>query len=559
MATVSGGALVARSLAALGVKHLFTLCGNHLLSVYDACIDHGIRLIDTRHESGATHMADGWARVTGEPGIALVTGGPGLTNALTGLLAAHGSDSPLILLSGASELERAEMGALQESDQVALAAPCTKWSRQVPETRRIPDFIARAYRAALAGRPGPVHLAIPADLLDAHVDEEAVVDLPPGDHVGTPTYAPRERIERAIALLASAERPIVVAGSGAWHSAAGPQLRAFIEATRLPLLTIETARGLVSDRHPFCVGYADPSLSAAARLAAEADVVLLLGKKLDYRLRFGRAYGPAARLIQVDVAPTEIGANRPVELGIVGDVGAVLEQLTEAAGRGGHAWRELPWLDRLRRARDEERAEHARLAADDTTPMHPVRVGRELAELVDEATILVFDGGDFVHWTRSTLDALRPGGWIRIGAMASLGAGLPFAIAAKLAHPAAPVLYITGDGSLGFYIMEFDTALRHDLPIVAVVGNDAAWGIERHFQVGLYGAARAVGSKLRPTRYDRIVAAMGGHGECVEAPMEIVPAMRRALASGLPACINIPISPTPSTFTRAMVETLRRR
>src|SRR5262249_40213258 len=239
--------------------HLFPVRGNHPLSAYDACLDYGVHLVDTRHESGATHMADGWARVTGEPGVALVTGGPGLTNALTGVLSAYGSDSPLILLSGASDLAHAEMGALQEIDQVALAAPCTRWSRQVVETRRIPDFVARAYREALSGRPGPAHLAIPADVLDRSVDEDSIVAPPVGDHVPARTYVQPERIEQALALLAAAERPLVVAGAGAWHARASGQLRAFLEATRLPLLTIEQARGIVSDRHPLCFGYADPS------------------------------------------------------------------------------------------------------------------------------------------------------------------------------------------------------------------------------------------------------------------------------------------------------------
>lgn len=557
MGRISGGALVARTLARLGVKHLFTLCGNHLLSVYDACLDHGVRLVDTRHESGATHMADGWARVTGEPGVALVTGGPGLTNALTGLLAAYGSDSPVVLLSGASDIRHAEMGALQEIDQVALAAPCTKWSRQVPETRRIPDYIARAYRAALAGRPGPAHLAIPSDLLDASADEDSVVELPVGDHLPECTYAPRERIDRALALLAAAERPLVVAGAGAWHARAGEQLRAFVEATGLPVMTIEQARGLISDRHPLCLGYADPSLNDAARLAARADVVLILGKRLDYRVRFGAAYGPDAKLIQVDADPELIGANRAVALGIVGDVAGVLEQMAHLAPK--HKWTDRPWVEELRRARESQRAEHVRLAATPGTPPHPVRIAREIGGLIDERTILVFDGGDFVHWTRADLDALRPGGWVRLGSMASLGAGVPFSIAAKLAYPDARVLLITGDGSIGFYFIEFDTAMRHNVPFVALVGNDAAWGIERHFQIGLYGEERAVGSALRLTRYDDMVRALGGHGAFVEDPSAIAPAVERAFDSHLPACVNVPISPTASSFTRAMVETLRGR
>ncbi|MBI3976656.1 MAG: thiamine pyrophosphate-binding protein [Chloroflexi bacterium] len=558
MAKVTGGQLVARSLAAQGVRIVFSLCGNHLLSTYDAFLDAGIRVVDTRHEAAAAHMAEGWSRVTGEPGVCLVTGGPGHTNALTGLLTAQATATPLILLSGQSELSRRGMGVMQEAPQVETAAPLSKWAGLALETRRIPEYLDTAFRIACSDRHGPVHLSLPVDLLDQAVDEDGVSTPTPFAWRRPLGYGDPGAVEQAMELLAGAERPVVIAGAGAWHSQAGDALQRFVELTRLPLFTVETARGIVSDDHPLSLGYADPIFNEAARAFSLADAFLVLGKDLDFRLAFGQPplIPAGAAVIQVDAAAAVIGHNRRVQAGIVADVAAAVEQLIVAARR--RAWRDLPWTDELRSRRRRQLDDYAATAAAiDDLPAHPIQVVEAVRPFVDDQTIVVVDGGDFVQWARAGLPAKRAGGWLRLGPMATLGAGTPFALAAKLARPEASVLLITGDGSIGFSLMEFDTAVRHRLPFVAVVGNDAAWGVEKQYQLGLYGPDRLIASELRPLRYDRLVQALGGYGERAEAPSAIGPAIQRAIASGMPACVDVSIRSVPSPSSAAVLARLR--
>lgn len=551
MARMTGGGALVRALRAQGVECVFTLSGNHLLAAYDAALDQGLRLVDVRHEAAAAHMADAWTRVTGRPGVCLVTGGPGHTNALTGVATAWAADSPVIWLSGASELSEKGHGAMQELDQVGIAGPVTKWSAEVADPRQIPTYLARAFQIAQSGRPGPVHLTIPTDVMDASVGEAEVAFPAPVDwRAAARASGNPELIGRALDLLAGAERPVVVAGAGAWWAGAGGALRAFVEATGLPVFTIDTARGLISDDHPLCFGYADPILNPAA-LFGRADAVLLLGRRLDFRLRFGQAFAPAARLVQVDAEPADLGLNRQPEVAIAGDVAAVVEQLFDGARR--RSWSTEGWLKELARARDAAVAAREPAERSEQAPLHPLRIVREVRDLLGDDYCLTFDAGEFVQWARQGLPAREPGRWLRLGAMATLGCAIPFAIAAKLARPAARVFALTGDGGLGFYGFEFDTAARHGIPFVAVVANDAAWGMERNLQIGIYGRDRVVASQLRPTRYDRVVEALGGHGEHVAAPAELRPALERALASGLPALVNVESASVPSALGEASV------
>jgi acetolactate synthase-1/2/3 large subunit len=549
---MSGGAVLVRSLLENGAECVFTLCGNHLLAVYDAAIDTHLRLIDVRQESAAAHMADAWTRVTGRPGVCLVTGGPGHTNALTGIATAWAADSPVIFLSGSSERSLRGKGAMQELDQVGLARPIVKWAAEVESPQQIPSMLARAYRIAQTGRPGPVHLTLPVDVLDSTVDDLEV------EHVLQPNWRLAGRatpnpamLDRAVAALAQSERPIAIAGAGAWWSDAGDALHDFIETTGIPLFTIDTARGLVSDDHPLCFGYADPLLNPAARLFDRADLVLLLGKRLDFRLRFGDIFAPDAAIIQVDADATDLGQNRTVEVPIVGDVGIALEELLLLLRSKTLSFE--PWVRRLGRAAAEGILAREPGETSDQVPLHPLRIVREVRELLGDDYCLTFDAGDFVQWARQGLPARMPGRWLRLGPMATLGAAIPFALAAKLARPSARVVALTGDGGVGFYGYELDTAVRHSVAFVTVVANDGAWGMEKNLQLGIYGPERVIASELRATRYDEVMRVLGGHGEHVSRPEELRSALERALAADGPALVNVETAGLPSTLTDAAV------
>ena len=554
MAKLTGAHLMVRALKLEGIQKIFTIVGDTILPLIDAVEDEGLELIDTRHEAAAMHMADAWARVTGEPAVALFTGGPGFSNGISALPNIYTSESPVIFISGTSELSEKGMYAFQEIDQVGMVAPVTKGAWLVHERRRIPEFVATAFRTALSGRPGPVHLTIPVDLQEQEAAEQELPRYRPEQYRnrGRPHGDP-SLIQEAIALLRQAERPVVIAANAARYSLSTEAIEAFIETTGLPIFTVEQARGLISDDHPLCFGYADGSLNAAARRFREADVVLLLGKRFDHRYRYGQPpfFSATADLIQVDPSPEEIGRNRGVSVGVVGDIGAVVEQLTQEASRRdwpANQWG--PWIDQLKGER-ESWLRHLESVAAEELPLHPMRVFKEVERFIDDDTILIFDGGDYAQWGRSYFKARKPGHWIRLGPLSQLGCGLPFALGAKLARPEARVLLFIGDGAFGFYAMEFDTAVRHKLPFTAIMGNDSAWGIDRNFQIAYYG--RAVSTDLRPVRYDQVVAALGSHGQYVERSEDIAPAMDRALASGLPSLINIGVKSVLSPLGDAMV------
>ncbi len=549
--TVRGAHLALRCLKLEGVRKLFTIVGDTILPICDAAVDEGLELVDTRHEASALHMADAWTRVTGEPAVALVTGGPGFANAISALPAIYASESPVILLAGCGVLAERGMYSFQEIDQVGLAAPATKGSWMVLDRRRIPDMMATAFRTALEGHRGPVHLTIPIDIQEQAVAGD-IPTYPPREyrHAGR-TYGDPARIQQAIGVLRGAERPVVIAANGARHSVAARTLRDFIEATNLPCFTVDQARGLLSDDHPLCFGYADPALNEAAKHFREADAVLLLGKRLDHRYGYGRPpfFNAAAKLIQVDPSPEEIGRNRGVHVGIAGDLGAVVEQMTAAAGAG--RWGAIaPWSQQLARTRDAQRRRFESLGTDEA-PIHAMRVLREVEQFTNDETVVVVDGGDFAGWARSYLKARNPGGWLRLGPLGQLGCGLPYAIAAKLARPASDVLLLIGDGSFGFYGIEYDTAVRHGTVFTAVMGNDALWGIDRNFQLAYYG--RAVGTELRPVRYDKMVVALGGYGEHVDEAAGIAPAIRRARESGKASLVEIAIRNAPCPLAEAMI------
>ncbi len=551
---VTGSHLIGRALKLEGVQNIFTLAGDHILPVLDTMHDMDFKFLDVRHEQAAVHMADAWGRITGQPGVCMYTT-PGFANAIPGLAHALHSESPVISISGSAELAQLGRGAMQEIPQVEMAAPVTKGSWMVHDARRIPDYIARAVRVAFSGRRGPVHLTIPMDVQEQVVSEnEVTFYLPQESRAGSPTRASPELVREAIHLLRQAQRPLILAGGPAAYADSGEMLRRFIETTNLPLLTEDHARGLVSDEHPNCFGFFERGLNRVARLLAEADVVILLGRKQDYTISYARppAIAASARIIQVDPSAAEIGRNRGVSVGIVGDVPSVVEQLAEEAAR--YTWQRLPWLDRLQSQRDAQ-AEWLDTLAVPETPMHATYVHRTVESLLRPDDFLVFDGGDFCHFGRALHRALYPRRWLYIPTLGMLGSSLPTALAAKLAYPESRVVHFSGDGAFGFQAMEFDTAVRHNLPIVTVLGNDAAWGIDRQIQIGLYG--RPVATDLLQTRYDRVVEGLGGHGENVEHPEELAPALERAFASGRPALVNVVVQRAISP--RAEASIARRR
>ena len=552
MPRLTGGHLFIRCLKQEGIEKVFTIVGDTILPLVDAAADEGIEFIDARHEGAALHMADGYARITGRPACGIFTGGPGFSNAISALPAIYTSESPVIFVAGCAELPEKGMAAFQEIDQVSMAAPVTKGSWLIHDKTRIPEYVATAFRTAMSGRPGPVHLTLPIDLQDAEISEDELPQYLPQEYraMGRPQGDPL-LIEEAAALLRGARRPVIIAGNPARYSVAPEQLEKLAETSGIPVFTVEQARGLLDDEHPLCFGYADGAMNPTARRFREADVAVLLGKRLDHRYRYGGVFSDDAKLIQADPSPAEIGRNRGVAVGIQGDLGAVVEQLTAAlSSSAGSGESKTAWVDQLRQDRnawDEE----LRGKATGEAPMHPLDVYTGLEQHLDDDTVVIFDGGDYVQWGRAYVKARKPGHFMRLGPLSHLGAGIPYGMAAKLANPDSKVLVFIGDGAFGFYTMEFDTCIRHNLNITTVLGNDATWGIDKTFQVAYFG--RAVGTDLRHIRYDKVVEAIGGYTEHVEDPAEVGGAVGRALASGRPSLVDVSVRSGASPLAQAMI------
>jgi acetolactate synthase-1/2/3 large subunit len=553
MAKLTGAHLFIRCLKLEGIEKIFTIVGDTILPLVDAAEDEGIQFIDTRHEGAALHMADGYARITGRTAVGMFTGGPGFSNAISALPAIYTSESPVVFVAGCAELPEKGMTAFQEIDQVGMAAPVTKGSWMIHDRKRIPEFVATAFRTATTGRPGPVHLTLPLDLQDQEVSEEELPQYMPREY--RPTGRPQGDpvlIEEAAALLKGAKRPVIVAGNPARYSVAPEQLQALAESGGIPVFTVEQARGLLDDEHPLCFGYADGALNPTARRFREADVVLLLGKRMDHRYRYGGVFPADAKIIQADPSPAEIGRNRGVAVGIQGDLGAVTEQLTAAIG--GAKSDIAAWVKQLEQDRNNWDQE-LRSKATAEEPLHPLDVYTNLEQHLDDDTVIIMDGGDYVQWGRAFLKARRPGRFMRLGPLSHLGAGIPYGMAAKAAYPESKVLVFIGDGAFGFYAMEYDTCMRHNIPITTVMGNDGTWGIDKTFQLAYFD--RAVATDLREVRYDKMVEAMGCYSEFVETPDQVAPAVSRSLASGLPSLVNTVVRSGASPLAEAMIS--RRR
>jgi acetolactate synthase-1/2/3 large subunit len=537
MAELTGGELVARVLREAGVGHVFTLCGGHILPIYDGCVSEGIRIIDVRHEQAAAHAADAYARLTRNVGVAMVAPGPGVTDAVTGVANAYAARSPLLLIGGAAPLGLRGLGALQEMEQVALMAPITKGAWSVAETRQIPEVLTTAIRTALAGRPGPVFVEIPVDLLMTTI-EDRLAPIPRG-YVHRPRGAAEpDALARLERLLASAERPVVVAGGGVYWDDAAKSLAALAERAGLPVFMNGAGRGSLSARHP------NAFAQARGFALAHADLVLVLGAPLDFRLGYGRppTFAEDARVVMIDVDPAELGRNRPLELGLTGDLDVILRQVVDLLPPA-LATRIEPWLATLRGREAEARRKLEGFCASDDVPISHFRLAAEIARVVSPDTLVIGDGGDVVGCASKIVALDRPGQWLDPGPLGCLGVGPPFALAAKLLRPDQRVLLIAGDGAFGLNGMEMETAVRFGLPVTCVVGNDGGWGQIRNPQISFFGESRAVATSLPFTRYDRMVEALGGRGALVTRPEEIGPALARALASDEVWCVNVLLDP----------------
>ena len=537
MSDLTGGELVARVLRQGGVGHVFTLCGGHILPIYDGCVTEGIRVIDVRHEQAAAHAADAYARLTRGIGVAIVTAGPGVTDAVTGVANAHAARSPLLLIGGAAPLGLRGLGALQDMDQVSLLRSITKGVWSVPETRQIPEVLTTAIRTALSGRPGPVFVEIPVDLLLNRI-EDRLAPVPDRYVHRAATLADPDLVVRVAHLLSRAERAVIVAGSGVYWDDAAKPLATFADASGVPVFMNGAGRGTLPHDHALAFA------QARGVALGSADFVLVLGAPFDFRLGYGRppTFAEDAIVCMVDCDGTELGRNRPLEVGITAHVGRALDQLADVLPASLPA-RFESWR---RSISVKERAARAKLEAEcasDAVPISHYRWAAEIASVVTPDTIVVGDGGDVVGCASKIVRLSRDGQWLDPGPFGCLGVGPSFAIAAKLLHPDRRVLLVAGDGAFGLNGMEMETAVRFGLPMTCIVGNDGGWGQIRNPQLSFWGPERAVGTSLPVSRYDLMVEALGGRGAYVTDPAQIRPALEAALASNDVWCINVALDP----------------
>jgi thiamine pyrophosphate-dependent acetolactate synthase large subunit-like protein len=538
MGQVHGGRLVAQALKRHGIDVVFTLCGGHIQAIYDGCIDEGIRLIDTRHEQTAGFAADAHARVTGTPGVALVTAGPGVTNTVTAMATAQRAGVPMICLGGAAPRSLSDMGSLQEMDSVRLMTSVSKWAARIPETRRIKEYIDSAFRIAQAGFPGPVYLEAPLDLLMELADEElpATSPMPPARPGSDPAS-----IQQAAQLLQAAQRPCFIVGSQLRWS---PDRFVLERATRhfkLPFFLNGMARGALGPHHP-CL------FSHSRRHAfSRSDLVVVLGTPLDFRVGYGRAplWNADARVIQVDLDAAQLGRNRSLDLGVQSDVGYFLAALMAQAGP-----KQAPeWLEELTLVEQGRKQSLREEMEVNSNPPSPIRLCHELGKRLGKSDVVIGDGGDFVATAAYTLPLEWPQLWLDPGPLGTLGVGPGYAMAASLARPNARAVVLFGDGAFGLSAMDFEALARHRLPVVAVIGNDAAWTQIRRGQIQIYGEDRAVATQLAHTHYEQVVQALGGKGYWVDRIEELGPALDGAFAADVPSCVNVRIA--SSDFRKA--------
>ncbi|HEX2280099.1 MAG TPA: thiamine pyrophosphate-binding protein [Candidatus Tectomicrobia bacterium] len=550
---ISGGHLVAKALRHEGVDTIFTLCGGHIIDIYDGCLDEGIKIVDVRHEQVAAHAADGYARVTGTPGCAVVTAGPGTTDAITGVANAFRAESPMLMIGGQGALSQHKMGSLQDLPHVDILRPITKFSATVPTTERIADMISMAFRECYHGAPGPSYLEIPRDILDAKVDLSKARIPEPGHYrasirsIGDPAD-----IEKLADILVHAKKPCVLLGTQVWTCRGTEAAVAFAKTLNIPAFMNGAGRGTLppGDPHHF---------QQTRRYAFDkADVILIVGTPFDFRMGYGRRLRQDATVVQIDMDYRTVGKNRDISLGIVGDVGAVLGAVTQAvSGRVNNGANERkPWMEELRAEEDRLQGDRMARLKSDAQPIHPLRLCYEINEFLREDSVYIGDGGDIVTFSGGVVQPKSPGHWMDPGPLGTLGVGVPFAMACKLAQPQKEVVCLFGDGAFTLTGWDFETMVRFNLPFVGIVGNNSAWNQIRFGQLAKYGQQRGdVGNKLGDVAFDQFATMLGGYGEEVRDPKDIQPALQRARASGKPSLINVWIDPeayAPGTQNQTM-------
>ncbi|MDX6641457.1 MAG: hypothetical protein QOF12_2468 [Solirubrobacteraceae bacterium] len=525
---VHGGRLVARRLKAHGVTKLFTLSGGHLFSIYDGCRAEGIDIVDVRHEQAAAFAAEGWAKVTREPGVAALTAGPGVTNGMSAMASALQNNSPMVVLGGRAPALRWGQGSLQEIDHVPFVRPVTKFAATPGSTGEIPGLVDEAFAAALAPHSGPAFVDFPLDYVFMEGED------PGGEALALAEPAvDGNALDRAATLLRDAERPVIMAGTNAYWAHAEDALLALAQELRIPVFLNGLARGSVPADHELFFS------RARGTGLKGADVALVVGVPMDFRLGFGAAFGEETELIVLDRAEPIREHPRPVAAELYGDVARALSALRGGAGSGAST---EAWVGELRSAEDAKRAEEQADLSDDRAPLHPMRLYQELGEVLDRDAIIIGDGGDFVSYAGRVVPSYEPGCWLDPGPYGCLGAGPGYALAAKLARPDKQVVLLLGDGAFGFSGLEFDTLARHGVNVVGVMGNNGIWALEKHPMEFLYGYS--VAAELRPeTRYDQVVEALGGHGALVSRAEELKPALARAFEAGKPALVNVLTDP----------------
>src|SRR5262245_37448440 len=533
--------MAARCLAEAGVRHVFTLSGGPLNPLYNGCLELGVQLVHTRHDGAAAFMAEGYARASRGPGVCAVTLGTAVAMATPALLNAHLAATPLVVLAGAAALGSWDRRPFAHADQLAMVKPITKWARTVHATARIPEYLGAALREATSGRPGPVFLEVPSDVMQGQVEESAIRWPRVGAVGGRPRGDPAQ-VRAAVRAIAGAERPLAIVGSGVWWSDAAAELRRVLERLDLPLLSERLGRGSLPADHRLNLGLSAVALSDVALHALKrCDLLVMLGARFDYLIEYGdpSVLNPEAAVVQVDLEPEEIGFGHDVALGVVGDLRAVLADVLAELDRSGLSGQHAAWVEGLSARRRAAEAALRPLLESDEAPVHPLRIVAEIRRRVDDRTIVVTSGGDVEQWGRWLLEPSFPGGSIRAGQTGSLGVDVPYSIAARLARPGHRVILLTGDGGFAYHVAEFDTAARHGVPFVAVVADDAVWAQIKHELDVVYGPGRDAPVRMEHRRWDQVVAALGGHGEHVARADELGPALDRALASGRPACVHV--------------------
>ncbi len=551
MAEKQGGRLLAQTLKQLGVKDIFTLGGGHINPVYKACSELGMRLLDTHHEQGAAMAADAYARSTGNPAVCLVTAGPGFTNTLTAMAVSHLANSPLIVISGRSGIEENDRLSLQEIDQESMARPVAKWVRTVYETARIPRYVTDAWRAAKTGRPGPVYLGMSYEVLYPFCGDNEI-EKPDLSEIQNPEPSD-DAIKKIAENLRSAKKPVFIAGSGAFYSDAGDELLKLSKTVRAPFFTLHLGRGIIPDSSPFCFGPASPSSPFGfSETSGKADFIFLAGVRVGVFMGFGKGFNKKAKIAQVDIEPKEMGRNRKVDIPVVADIRATLRKLNGELKKSPPVFDK--WTAQTKRISEKKSRVffNEKNVSSKKGAIHPVSVVETINGTAPPETIFVPDGGDCQAWTDASCKVERQAGYIKGGPLGCMGVGLPFALGAKAAHPDSPVILITGDGALGMNFMEFETAVKHKLPVVIVVCNDGSWGMTRNQIRITYGEnAPLDGVMLGEVPFHKIAGAMGGIGEFVSELGELEGAVRRALDCGKPAVVNVRTDPdaiSPATY-----------